>query len=258
MDIVRAKSPKNHWISRFLLLVVAISIAVGIGVFVFLGHGQTFASSVQMARLKHCQPGKQASLRLQRVPPGTGTKLRSKVLVLACGSVFHYGSVEIVGYDTSDGFCYATDSLKLEASEGGLCVAEDANWQTFCENGAVCSGNVTWTSVDGSPYFQLSGLLAPEVTRVRVTLPKSTGGMRIVGGIVGKPNSKLRRSLNLDAKFGIFALIGRGCPPAKGVKVVGYDNAGNVVGASRSVNLLPGCSSQSSRPDGAMMVIRAG
>lgn len=273
MDIARTNSQRNPWISKVLPSVVGISIATGIGVFALLANGQTFASSAHMAvkpdstrrvlvaahssgSKKSCHPGQQASLKLQRIPPGAGTRLRSKVLVLVCGSVLHYGPVEIVGYDTSVGFCYATDSPKLEASEGGLCVAENSDWQTFCENRRVCPSNVTWTSVEGSPYFQLSGLLAPEVTRVRVTLPRSAGGTRVVSGVVSQPDSKLRKSLNLVSKFGVFALISRGCPPAKGIKVVGYDRAGNVVDANRSVNLLPGCSPQS-RPDDAVMAIHS-
>jgi hypothetical protein len=172
MDITRPNSRRNSRVSRALVLIAGLFIVLAVGVFSLSGIGQTSTSSAHIAgkskstlrvlaaahrgSKKRCQPGRQASLRPQRIPPGAGTKLRSKVLILACGSVPHYGPVEIVGYDTSDGFCYATDSLKQEASEGGLCVPEDSNWQTFCEKGAVCPGNVTWTSVDGTPYFQLS------------------------------------------------------------------------------------------------------
>ncbi len=269
--MTRINSQRNSRVSKALVLTAGLFIALAVGVFALLGIGQMSTSSAHIAgksgsalrvlaaahhgSKKRCHSGQQASLQLRRIPPGAGTKLRSKVLILACGSVPRYGRIEIVGYDTSDGFCYATDSLTQEASEGGLCVAEDSDWQTFCK-GAVCPGNVTWTNVDGTPYFQLSGMLAPEVTQVRVTVSKPAGGTRVVSGVVGRPNSKLRKSLNLVSRFAVFALISQGCPPAKGVKVVGYDKAGDVVEASRSVNLLPGCSPQS-RPHGAVMVIRS-
>ncbi|HXS34163.1 MAG TPA: hypothetical protein VN758_10375 [Solirubrobacterales bacterium] len=267
------KSQRNGRVSKAVILSVGLFIALAIGAFALLGIGQMSTSSAHIAgksdsalkvlaaahhgSKKRCHPGQQASLRLQRIPPGAGTKMRSKVLIIACGSVSHYGPVEIVGYDTSDGFCYATDSLTQEASEGGLCIAEDSDWQTFCKKGAVCPGNVTWTSVDGTPYFQLSGMLAPEVTQVRVTVSKPAGGTRVVRGIVGQPDSKLRTSLNLVSRFGIFALISQGCPPSKGVKVVGYDKAGNMVEVSRSVNLLPGSCSSKRQSHGAVMVIRS-
>jgi hypothetical protein len=256
-----------RWLGAALILlavgVFAWSRVVGTSAGQVQGVEETNRENIPLADAAHsngsCRPGDNAALEVPRVPPGTNTKLTSKVLVLACAHVKGYGLIEIVGYDTNRAFCYATDSVTLNSSEGGLCFSREAKWNTFCQGQRICAGNVTWTSHAGAIFAQFSGRLAPSVVRVSAKWKKRADGFRAVKSVVGKIKGNLKKQLGLANNFSLFVMLFRGCPPAEGVDVLAYNARDRVIGKGNSENLLPGpCSSgRGSSISEPVMTIRA-
>lgn len=157
-----------------------------------------------------CRVGDAPRLHLERVPPGSGVKLESRVVIIGCGiSPAGGGPVEIVGYRTSDGFCYSVDMPKLHRSEGGLCVPLSADWKAICGGKHVCANGAISVSAKGRSLTQASGQFDPRVKQLSVS--EGVGSSTIS---VARVSPELKKQLGIRSSVAFFAAVAQGCSPS--------------------------------------------
>jgi hypothetical protein len=186
-----------------------------------------------------CHIGGAPSLDLTRIPPTPGSVPEGEELVIGCQSARWHGPLELVGIDSSQGFCFTADSPRYRDSQGGLCLPRGANWRSICGGQSVCVGNLSWSEVPGHGYAQVVGEMSPRIHRIEVDY----GHGREIGRrslIVTAPlRSRLGQRLHVRGRIALFSIVLPGCPPAKGIKVIGRGPSGAIVASAFSKSVFP-------------------
>lgn len=176
--------------------------------------------------------GQPASLKTNRFPVNTSSKVQGKALILGCDQISGIGDIEVVGYRSTIGFCHAVDYPSQGITNNAACWPRKATWRTFC-GGAVCAYPLTWTLINGKPFYQLAGELTPNVRRVEIT---QRGATFRRDALVVRPNAELMRELRSPKNFGMFIAVGRGCPPPHGFTLAGIGDSGDPINTSHAKN----------------------
>jgi len=146
-------------------------------------------------------------MSLKRVPPGSGARLKSEVLVIGCGQgPAGAGSVEIVGYKTSKGFCYAVDMPRLTRSEGGICIPVNADWRMICGKDHVCANGAIGFAGNGRRFTFTSGQIDPDVEGLVAVEPQ--GRSMIVRS---RLSHKMGEELGINPQIAFIAALVQGC-----------------------------------------------
>jgi len=186
-----------------------------------------------------CKPGAKPTLDLPRVLPGSGVKLHGDPVVVGCGAFKDYGRVEIVAYSTSEGVCYAVDSVTPGSSEGGRCVDSKESWQALCGK-ALCA-HAAFGGHEGrneSPITRVIGEASPRVVQI-VAAEK---GKKAVNGVIARFTRNVREKLGgLSDPPVLFAVVLRGCPSASGVALKGWDDEKQLVGQVKASRISGAC-----------------
>lgn len=188
-----------------------------------------------------CTPGSKPSLNFQRFPAGSNVEMQSPELVLSCANISWYGPLELVGFNTSIGFCTAVDSPRQHASEPGFCRPTDLSSHSLCGDRKICSGDLSWAEDPQGGYFEVIGEAAQDVSKVKVVYRGNSGKMHIRPvQVFARLPGELGSKLGVEDRFGVFAAVFQGCPPNSGVRLIGDGKTGKVVAIARSKNRFPG------------------
>lgn len=191
----------------------------------------------QSADGSSCRIGASPSLNAPRVVPGSGVKLLTPPTVVGCGGTSR-GSLELVAYDTSAGFCFGIDRLPQRSSEGGDCKSHSVQWKSYCP--ALCLKSVF--GVDLGPKrlrgTLVGGVLSPSMTSVKVVY-KVNGKQHELPAIVGQVTSGLMEKLRQTESFGLFATVLPVCVPPRGVRVITTNEDGVVLAEARGQETFP-------------------
>lgn len=154
-----------------------------------------------------CRVGGNPAMNLSRVPQGSREELRSRIFVIGCGTgPGDAGPVEIVGYRTSQGFCYGVDMPKLGRSEGGLCLPSSADWMSVCGKEHVCANGAIAFSAKGQRLTQTSGQFDPRVENLSMQQADAHSTV-----VVARPSGDLKRKLGIRSPISFFAAMVQGC-----------------------------------------------
>lgn len=201
---------------------------------------QPDAAEVQPSA-SNCGLGGPAALKAVRVPPGTGVKLESPVLVLGCKKATWHGLLQVVGFRTSQAVCAAADSPREGDTAGILCVPPGSPSRPFCGDKAVCAGPLSWSEgASRNGYSRAVGQVSPQVDDVEVSFVNASGVKRRVEAVVAQVRGNLLTKLGGETEFGVFAAVLPGCSPASGATVIAKDGAGETIGTSHARNPAPG------------------
>jgi len=191
---------------HFVTFVLAAAVCVG-AMGCASAHSSSEDGKVEENTSSSCRVGSKPRMDIVRVPAGSGVKLRSRILVIGCGtSPAGAGLVELVGYRTSEGFCYAVDMPKLARSEGGLCAPPSAGWKTICGGESVCANGAISFTVNGSRLTQVSGQFDPHIRDLSVNEGKRPSVI-----VVDQVPNRLRKELGMQSSIAFFAAVVQGC-----------------------------------------------
>ncbi len=169
----------------------------------------------------HCKVGGAPTLQTTRLPSTPGVTVRSPELVVACTRSRWHGSLEIVGFDTSQGFCFTADSPRFGNSQAGACIPRGANWRMLCGGRKICAGDSSWWEGADQGYTQIVGEISPLIDRITVQY-KIEGNVKDQGTMaIATLDDALGKRLKVNGRFGVFSVVLPGCPPAAGVEVIG-------------------------------------
>jgi hypothetical protein len=186
-----------------------------------------------------CQVGKPSRWHTARFGFGGGhVKFFSPVLVLACGSTgfLHEGSLEIVGYNTSEGLCTSAQVPKYMLF-GGLCWPEGVSWQD------LTSGHVYWNGAGwggGGPKpsaTNLAGYVDSEATSVEIRFRRD-GKLTTKAATLAHIEGELMTKLKASEPLGVFAALLPGCVPPGAINVVARGPHGELLGSQRGKNAI--------------------
>ncbi|MDX6602873.1 MAG: hypothetical protein QOF13_2075 [Solirubrobacterales bacterium] len=182
-----------------------------------------------------CNHGRRATLTSERFPASAAAVVTSPVLVVGCGTTLAGQRVELVGYDTSSGLCFATDTPARNTSAGAMCMTAKDQFPPECVQSTLCIGGVSFAgNADGGETL-VTGEVAAEITRVKIAIDNASRDayMQV---ILGRVDAAARRVLGKPS-VGYFAAFLPGCVAPKHVWVVAENADGEAAKAVRGENI---------------------
>jgi hypothetical protein len=165
--------------------------------------------------------------------PIKSVKFYSPVLVLACGRTgfLDAGSLEIVGYDTSEGLCTSAQ-VRPQMIFGGGCFASGTSWKELTQAPLKWDG-AGWAGGGGGPsQTNLAGYIDTDVATVEVRFRRQ-GRIWTKAATVAQVEGEVLAKLSASEPFGLFAALLPGCVPPKEINVIARGANGDILGSQR-------------------------
>lgn len=178
-----------------------------------------------------CRVGSHGSLH---VGSGEDSKVVPQI-ILACGARPGVGRYEIVGFNTTSGFCFRVDVIQPGNSGGGVCKPTLVPWSTFTSELKINGFNAVEGRAGGRSYSytEFDGEVPQAAKRVVVQLRHQARLGKRVQATVAAISGKVMKRLGQPEPFKLFAGVLPGCVPSSDMRIVAETASGRVLGAVR-------------------------